>query len=168
MGLTMNGNDRLFFGKYRGRVSDNRDDQNRGRLRLKVRDVYGDNDSGWALPAVPFAGNGVGLFLIPPTDAWVWVEFEHGSSEYPIWTGCFWDERDQVPGSPASPDLKVLKTDSATITLEDSAGKSSIKIETGNMKIVMDSQGIELSNGGQKIKLSSGSVSINDGALEVM
>jgi uncharacterized protein involved in type VI secretion and phage assembly len=74
----------------------------------------------------------------------VWIEFEHGDPDYPIWTGCFWGGRDQLPGSPVTPDVKVLKTDSATITLDDSAG--SIQIETGSLKIVMDSQGIELSN----------------------
>jgi uncharacterized protein involved in type VI secretion and phage assembly len=156
-----------FYGKYRGIVTDNEDPNRRGRLRVRVQDVLGDQESGWALPAVPYAGDGVGLYLIPPVGTFVWVEFEHGDPDYPIWTGCFWGGRDQLPGSPVSPDVKVLKTDTATITLNDTSGESSIKIETGNLKIIMDSQGIELSNGSQKIKLSSSSVSINDGALEV-
>lgn len=157
-----------FYGKYRGIVTDNNDPNKLGRIKAKVQDVLGDRDSGWALPALPYAGDGVGLYLIPPVNAFVWIEFEHGDPDYPIWTGCFWAGRDRLPGSPASPDVKVLKTGSATITLNDTAGQSSIKIETGNLKIVMDSQGIELSNGGQKIKLSSSNVTINDGALEVM
>ena len=73
----------------------------------------------------------------------------------------------RLPGSPASPDVKVLKTDKATITLDDKSGQGVVKIETGNLKIVMDSNGIELSNGSQTIKLSSNNVSINNGALEV-
>jgi uncharacterized protein involved in type VI secretion and phage assembly len=162
-----NGNCAEFYGKYRGVVTDNNDPNQRGRLRVHVQDVLGDQDSGWALPAMPYAGNGVGLYLIPPVNSFVWVEFEHGNPDYPIWTGCFWDGNDQLPGSPVSPDVKVLKTDTATVTLNDSSGQSSIQIETGNLKIVMDSQGIELSNGSQTIKLSSSSVSINSGALEV-
>jgi uncharacterized protein involved in type VI secretion and phage assembly len=156
-----------FYGKYRGLVTDNKDPNKLGRIKVKVQDVLGDKESGWALPALPYAGDGVGLYLVPPVNAFVWVEFEHGDPDYPIWTGCFWGGRDRLPNSPASPDVKVLKTGSTTITLNDTAGQSSIKIETGNLKIVMDSQGIELSNGSQTIKLSSASVSVNNGALEV-
>ena len=160
-----NGDCPEFYGKYRGIVTDNDDPNKLGRIRVRVQDVLGDLESGWALPALPYAGDGVGLYLVPPVDAFVWVEFEHGDPDYPIWTGCFWGGRDRLPGSSVSPDIKVLKTDSATITLDDA--ESSITIETGNLKIVMDDQGIELSNGSQTVKLSSSSVTINDGALEV-
>jgi uncharacterized protein involved in type VI secretion and phage assembly len=157
-----------FYGKYRGVVSDNSDPNNLGRIRARVADVYGEEESGWAMPSVPYAGNSVGLFLIPPTNASVWFEFEHGNPDYPIWTGCFWAEN-EVPVSPASADKKVLKTGAGTITLDDTQGSNSITIETTNsLKIKMDQQGIEISNGSQKIMISSSSVSVDDGALEVM
>ena len=157
-----------FYGKYRGVVSDNSDPSNLGRIRAKVADVYGEEESGWAMPSVPYAGSSVGLFLIPPTNASVWFEFEHGNPDYPIWTGCFWAEN-EVPVSPASADKKVLKTGAGTITLDDTQGSNSITIETTNsLKIKMDQQGIEISNGSQKIMISSSSVSVDDGALEVM
>jgi uncharacterized protein involved in type VI secretion and phage assembly len=156
-----------FYGKFRGVVSDNRDPSNLGRIRAKVADVYGEEESGWAMPSVPYAGSQVGLFLIPPTNASVWIEFEHGNPDYPIWTGCFWAEN-EVPVSPASADKKVLKTGAGTITLDDTQGSNSITIETtNNLKIKLDQQGIEISNGSQKIMLSSSSVSVNDGALEI-
>src|SRR5690242_16334218 len=88
----MNGQGPPFYGKYRGVVTDNADPLMLGRVRAKVQDVLGDNESGWALPSSPYAGDGVGLFLIPPKDALVWVEFEHGDPDYPIWSGCFWSE----------------------------------------------------------------------------
>jgi uncharacterized protein involved in type VI secretion and phage assembly len=160
----MNEEGSLFFGKFRGIVSDNDDPNKLGRIRATVQDVLGDQVSGWALPAMPYAGNGVGLFLIPPTGTGVWIEFEHGDPDYPIWTGCFWGEN-EVPSDADTPEKKVLKTDTATITIDDQSG--SIQIKTGSLKIVMDNQGIELSNGSQTVKLSSSSVSINDGALEV-
>lgn len=157
-----------FHGKFRGVVSDNADPLNMGRIRARVPDVFGENESGWALPALPYAGKGVGLFLIPPTNASVWIEFEHGDSEYPIWTGCFWAQG-ELPASPAAPDMKVLKTDVATITINDSAGSGGITIETtAGMKIVIDSSSMEITNGqGASIKLSGSQVSINSGALEV-
>jgi len=164
-----NGDQPSFYGKYRGIVTDNDDPNGLGRIRVKVQDVLGDQESGWALPALPYAGNGVGLYLIPPTNAFVWVEFEHGDPDYPIWTGCFWGASDTVPASPAGPDMKVLKTNICTITINDSDGDSSVTIETQDgMKMVMNTEGIEISNGDNKVTLSSASVSINDGALEVM
>ena len=90
-----------FYGKFRGVVTANNDPDRLGRIRAKVQDVLGDRESGWALPALPYAGDGVGLYLIPPVDAFVWVEFEHGNPDYPIWTGCFWGGRDRLPVSPA-------------------------------------------------------------------
>jgi len=163
----MNGQSQ-FYGKCRGVVSDNGDPNNLGRIRAKVPDVYGDEESGWAIPSVPYAGKSVGLFLIPPTNALVWIEFEHGDPDYPIWSGCFWADG-EVPVSPASADKKVLKTGAGTITLDDTQGSTSITIETtNNLKLKMDQQGIEISNGSQKIMISSSSVSVDDGALEVM
>jgi uncharacterized protein involved in type VI secretion and phage assembly len=156
-----------FYGKFRGVVSDNNDPEGRGRIKAKVSDVYGEKESGWALPAVPYAGNKVGFFFIPPKDALVWIEFEHGEPDYPIWTGCFWGSKDEVPDSPTSADIKVLKTEAATITLDDKSKSVTIETTSG-LKLKMDNNGIEISNGSQKIMISSSSVSVDDGALEVM
>ncbi|MGO9205955.1 MAG: phage baseplate assembly protein V [Candidatus Limnocylindrales bacterium] len=165
----MNGQGPPFFGKFRGIVTDNRDPLMLGRVRAKVPDVLGDDESGWALPSLPYAGKDVGLFLLPPTDAWVWVEFEHGDPDYPVWAGCFWTEG-QVPASPAFPEMKVLKTDSATITVDDTPGAGGVTIETADgMKIVLDATGITIDNGqGATVELSGPQVAINDDALEVM
>jgi uncharacterized protein involved in type VI secretion and phage assembly len=158
---------RKYFGKYRGVVTGNNDPMQLGRIQAKVPDVLGEHESTWAMPSMPYAGRNVGLFLIPPTDAQVWIEFEHGDPDYPIWTGCFWDSG-EVPASPAVPEMKVLKTDAGTITLNDQKGSGSITIETtAGLKIVMNTNGIEISNGSQKVTVSSSSISINDGALEV-
>jgi hypothetical protein len=169
----MNGQGPPFYGKYRGVVTDNADLLMLGRIRAKVQDVLGDNESGWALPSSPYAGDGVGLFLIPPKDALVWIEFEHGDPDYPIWSGCFWSEG-HVPtlqAPPLLPNIKVLKTDSCTVTLDDMPGVGGITIESTvglGAKIVMNVEGIEITSGIGSIKLSASGVSINDGALEVI
>ncbi len=166
----MNGQGSPFYGKYRGVVTDNRDPLMLGRIRAKVLDVLGDKESGWAMPSVPYAGKSVGLFLIPPTDASVWIEFEHGNPDYPIWTGCFWAQG-ELPATPAIAEMKVLKTDLCTITLNDVQGIGGVTIETTagmGAKIVMDLQGIEITSGIGNIKLTATGVSVNDGALEVI
>ncbi len=158
-----------FYGKYRGIVTNNRDPMMMGRIRAKVQDVLGDKESSWALPSVPYAGSGVGFFFIPPGDAQVWIEFEHGDPSYPIWSGCFWAPG-EVPAILAVAEMKVLKTSLGTITFNDVEGKGGITIETSigtGSKVVMDVQGIEITSGMGSVKLTATGVSINNGALEV-
>jgi uncharacterized protein involved in type VI secretion and phage assembly len=158
-----------YYGKFRGVVSDNADPNQLGRIKARVPDVFGEEESGWALPASPYAGDGVGFFLIPPTGASVWFEFENGDPDYPIWTGCFWGSASQVPASPATADMKVIKTGSATITINDQPGAGSVTIETtAGMKVVMDSSGIQVDASSGTLKLNGTQVSVNNGALEVV
>jgi len=163
-------NGQPFYGKYRGIVSDNRDPLNMGRIRARIPDVLGENECGWALPSLPYAGNGVGLFLLPPLNSSVWMEFEQGNPDYPIWTGCFWAKEGDAPLTPAVPEKKLLKTDTGTITLDDTPGSGGVFIETtAGMKISIDSASITIDDGqGGSIKLTGPQVSINDGALEVV
>ena len=93
----MNGNGNTFYGKYRGVVTDNQDPRRIGCIRARVPDVYGDLESGWALPAAPFGGNGMGFFAVPAEGAGVWIEFECGDPDYPIWSGCWWGAASEMP-----------------------------------------------------------------------
>jgi uncharacterized protein involved in type VI secretion and phage assembly len=157
-----------YYGKYRGLVSDNQDPNNLGRIKATVPDVLRDVESGWALPCAPYAGDGQGLFTVPPVGTGVWIEFEAGDVSHPIWTGCWWGDG-QLPTG-ATPDIKIIKTVSGhTITLDDTSGSEKVEIiDKNGAKIVLNQQGIEASKGSQKIKLTQTSVTINDGALEVM
>lgn len=156
-----------FYGKYKGEVVSNTDPEQRGRLRVKVPAVYGEEEN-WALPCVPFAGPGVGFFALPPTGAKVWVEFEGGDRDYPIWAGCFWG-LGEAPATPAIEQMKVLKTDLGSITLNDTPGAGGIIVETTTgMKITLSATGLEINNGqGGTITLQGPNVSVNNGALEV-
>jgi uncharacterized protein involved in type VI secretion and phage assembly len=162
-------NRKTYYGKYRGVVTDNLDPMGKGRIKARVPDVKGDGECSWALPCVPYAGDQVGWFMLPPVNALVWIEFENGHWDHPIWSGCFWDDS-QAPASPAVPEMKVLQTDTATITIDDTDGASSVSIETQDgMKITMDSTGITLDNGqGSTTEPSGPSVKVNDDGLQVM
>jgi uncharacterized protein involved in type VI secretion and phage assembly len=162
-----------FFGKYRGTVTDIQDPLMTFRVRAKVPDVLGELESGWAMPCVPFGGDGMGLFGLPKVGAGVWVEFEHGDPDYPIWTGCWFGSLAELPSELLAPPYKkvLLKTEGGhSIVLDDTPGIGGITLETsGGQKIVINSLGIEIDDGqGGKIKMTGPQVSINDGALEVI
>jgi Type VI secretion system/phage-baseplate injector OB domain len=158
-----------FYGKYRGKVVNNIDPMQLGRIQVIVPTVLGDGRLSWAMPCVPFAGSGVGFFMIPPNDSNVWVEFEGGDLDYPIWSGCFWG-LGEVPATPALAEVKVIKTANMTLTLSDLPGVGGFTVElTSGQKIKLSALGIEIDDGqGGKIKLTGPQVSINDGALEVI
>lgn len=158
-----------FLGKYRGTVANNVDPLQLGRLQIEVPSVLGDSRLSWAMPCVPYAGSGVGFFMLPPVDAHIWVEFEKGDPDFPIWAGCFWEESSEIPASPPLAQIKIIKTDTATLTLDDTPGSGGITIETtAGMKIVLNAQGIEITNGlGATVKLEGPKTSINGAALEV-
>lgn len=162
-----------FFGKYRGKVENDLDPMQLGRVQVSCPAVLGDGRMSWAMPCTPYGGAGVGFFAVPPTGANVWVEFEGGDPDYPICSGCFWGVG-EVPAMPALPQMKVLKTDGITLTLSDLPGAGGFTIEVGPpvvpipLKLVFDASGIEISNSGASVKLTPVSVSLNNGALEVI
>jgi hypothetical protein len=162
-----------FLGKYRGVITNNVDPKLLGRVQVSVPAVLGTGRLSWAMPCTPYAGPQVGLFLVPPIGANVWVEFEAGDPDYPILAGCFWGDG-EVPASPAIEQMKVLKTDAMTLTISDTPGGGGVTLEvhppavSTPLKMVFDKNGIELSNGKSTVKLTAASVSINNGALEVI
>jgi hypothetical protein len=161
-----------FYGKYPGKVENNVDPAQRGRVQVSVPSVLGDGRLSWAMPCVPYAGAGVGLFAVPPVGANVWVEFEEGLPDYPIVSGCFWGVG-EVPAAPAVAEVKVWKTDGVTLTFSDLPGAGGVTLEAGPpavptpVKLAFSASGIELSIGSASVKLTPASVSLNDGALEV-
>lgn len=111
------------YGKYRGFVEDNDDPTNRGRLRLKVPVVLGDAITDWALPCLPAGGLAdQGFFAVPEIGAQLWIEFEEGDLNRPIWIGTFWQTQDDVPEEARlnPPTVRLLKTPSGhRIQLDD-------------------------------------------------
>jgi len=93
-------NPRRFYGKYRGLVIENIDPEQIGRVLVQVPDVLGVIPSSWAMPCVPAAGIQAGCFIVPPIGSQVWIEFEQGDPDYPIWTGGFWGWSPKCRSSP--------------------------------------------------------------------
>ena len=94
---------RRFFGKYRGKVTRNKDPLVLGRIEVSVPSILGEGKLAWAMPCVPFAGYNAGFFAAPPINSNVWVEFEAGDPTLPIWSGCFWGQDSQKSGTGRRP-----------------------------------------------------------------
>lgn len=93
-----------FYGKFRAIVEDSRDPLGLARLKASVPEVLGEGSSGWAMPCMPFTSpESEGTLDIPPVGTNVWIEFERGDPDHPIWTGCFWTTPADVPNLTASP-----------------------------------------------------------------
>ena len=164
-----------FFGKYRGTVANNVDPMQMGRIQAIVPDATGAIPTSWALPCLPMTGIQAGVFTVPPIGAAVWIEFEQGDPDYPIWTGCFWGSSEEMPtaasqGSPGTQQVVIQTEEGNQLVISDMAGaEGGIQLESsGGAKITVTDSGITIDNGqGAKITLNGSSVSINDGALQV-
>jgi uncharacterized protein involved in type VI secretion and phage assembly len=146
-----------YYGKYRGIVVDNGDPQSRGRVRLRVPAVLGNETTGWALPCVPFGGSpDSGLFAVPEVEATVWVEFEAGDPSYPIWVGAFWTDTPDRSGDGDLGDwrTRTLRTvGGQVVRLDDEDGATSVTIRhhSGASVVIDDDGTIVLSDAGGEV-----------------
>ena len=163
-----------YYGKYRATVMNNLDPMLQGRIMVQLADRYGLFPSTWAMPAFPLASIGAGMVALPPVMAQVWVEFEAGDPEFPIWSGGFWSEPGGFPplalvgATPASPNIHLQTTTGVSITLSDNPLQNVfIKTMAGAM-ITIGAAGITIENGqGASIQMTGPSVIINHGALTI-
>lgn len=166
---------RRYYGKYRGVVLNNIDPMNKGRVQVQVSDVLGLSISSWALPCFPFTGRQMGMWALPQIGAGVWVEFEQGNPDYPIWTGGWFGDASEVPAMalaapPVTPNIVIQSQAQNTIMVSDLPGPTGgilLKSVSGAM-ISINEVGITISNGqGATIMLNGPTVTINQGALVV-
>lgn len=150
------------YGKYRGFVVDVADPEKRARIRVKVPSVLGDAESSWALPCAPFGGGATfGWFAVPPVDAQVWVEFEEGDINRPIWVGTFWQSSSDVPEEAAKdePTTYLLQTPGGhRVQFDDESGAEKITLfHSKEATVVIDENGsIALTDaGGSTITLDA-------------
>lgn len=180
--------ERHFYGKYRGFVVDNMDPKQLGRLTLRVPSVLGPEvTTGWAMPCVPYGGQkNQGFLCIPEVGAGVWVEFEEGDLEFPIWVGTFWSEPggdSEIPtpndaagkerkSEQQQPTRKIIKTNKGhTIQFEDEDDKEMVLIVEATHKhvVTLNKDGIQITDGvnGNKIIMGKEGIQIgSSGASE--
>jgi hypothetical protein len=183
--------DKRYYGKYRGTVINNIDPLQIGRIQAMVSDVSNFIPTSWCMPCVPVAGKLEGAFMVPQIGAGVWIEFEQGDPDFPIWVGGFWGAFAEVPAAalvpPAIPpgqNIVFQTTLQHLLSISDApplpmevpvpapappgTGGIVLRSPTGCMITVNDT-GIYINNGkGASIELIGPSVMINKVALVVI
>ena len=140
-----------------------------GRIQVSVPSILGDGMLSWAMPCVPYAGMQVGFFAMPPINANIWVEFEGGNIDYPIWSGCFWGTGEFPLGvaPAANPMIKFFKTLSNTLTFSDIPGAGGTTLDvnppavSAPLNMTFNSAGIQIDCNPANVKLTPASVEIN-------
>ena len=168
-------NGQKFYGKYRGTVLNNLDPLQLGRVQVQAPDVGGLIPGSWAMPCFPFTGKQMGACMIPEIGTGIWVEFEQGNPDYPIWSGCWYGLAAEVPAwpsrDPVSPNVVLQTGLQNTLVISDLPGPTGgimLKSTTGATLIVNDT-GIYIQNGkGASIVMVGPSVTINNGAFTVI
>lgn len=170
-----------YLGKYRGTVLNNIDPEFRGRLMCIVPDVYGLVPSTWCEACTPLAGPTgppMGVHLVPPIGAGVWVEFEQGDPDYPIWVGCRWGSPADLPplakaGLPVSPSIILQTAGQNLMVISDLPGPAGgIMIQSGASIVSINQTGISLT--APKIDITAAAINIlgitdvNQGALKII
>ena len=165
-----------YYGIYRGTVTNNIDPLQIGRILAIVPDAAGLVPTTWAMPAVPIAGKAMGTYFVPQIGAGVWIQFEAGDPDRPVWTGGWWGQLAEVPtlalaGVPGDANIVIQTTLQNTILVSDLPGPTGgimLKSTTGARVIVNDT-GIYIQNGkGASIVMTGPTVTINAGALVVV
>ncbi|MEE9423400.1 MAG: phage baseplate assembly protein V [Methylococcales bacterium] len=166
-----------FLGKFRGTVVQNNDPKKIGRVQVIVPDVSNVMLTSWAMPCLPISGIQSGLFAIPPLGSGVWVEFEQGDPDYPIWVGGWWGSAaEMAPTALASPSktpnvvLQSVGQNSITVFGAPGGGitlSSGPVANAASPKITITSAAIVISDGVGSITLAKGIVDINKGALTI-
>ena len=119
-----------YYGKYRAKVVDVQDPQKRGRIRVMCPKVLGEAKSSWCEPCVPVAYDNGGDFAIPKVGEFVWVEFEEGDYNKPIYTGGLWSSYNS-PSPSYETDTRLITWGSCKIAMT----KDSVSITAPSVKV---------------------------------
>lgn len=163
------------YGKHRGRVVGNVDPLRIGRIQVQVPDVQDTTMTSWAMPCAPLAAPGAGVFSVPPIGGEVWVEFEQGDVDRPIWVGGYWSSAADVPemilNAPPGSSIALQTVLGNGIAISDAPGPAGgIQIRApGGATISVSDDGIVISNGkGATLSMTGPTTDINNGALTVL
>lgn len=156
---------RQFWGKYRGTVVNNEDPLMLGRLQVSAPQALGEVLTAWAMPCVPYAGLQVGFYMMPPVGAAVWVEFEGGDLDYPIWSGCFWREGER-PLAAEVPTMRMIQTASGKLIFNDLPGEGGFTLSVMDPAVTVPIT-ISASSAGVSITLADVRIAMTEAGVTI-
>jgi uncharacterized protein involved in type VI secretion and phage assembly len=177
--LQQNEHDSRFYGPVIGIVTNNKDPDGLGRVKVRFPWLSDADESFWARVVTPMAGKQRGMFFLPEVDDEVLVAFEHGEIAFPFILGALWNGQDTPPetNQDGKNNLRFIKSRSGHIVrLDDSDGdekieiidkstKNSITISTKDNTITISADAdITISSKTGKLKLSGKGVEISSQA----
>lgn len=151
--------DESLVGKFRAQVVDVNDPNRQGRIKVSCPRVLGSSVSAWCLPCIPNALDDVGDYFLPKVGESVWVEFEEGDINKPIWTGG-WYSPNKIPISSRErlDQKRVIAYNGNTITMSD--GEITIERPDGSCISLTNEKGVVISADNADLALTAETIPI--------
>ena len=138
--------DKEYYGIYQGVVSNVKDPEKRGRIKVKCPDLLGDEtESAWCEPCVPVCYDNGGDFCMPEVKETVWLMFIAGDVNRPVWLGNWWQEKMTPLGSSYKDisKLRIISYADCTITMRKGvininvgAGECDLRIQHSQVSVL--------------------------------
>lgn len=168
-----NRSDSRIYGVVVGIVTNNKDTEKLGRVKIKIPRLSGEDESNWARVISFMAGKERGAFFLPEIDDEVLVAFEYGDINMPYVIGSLWNGKDVPPenNSDGKNNIRMIRSRSGhVITLDDSDGLEQIKImdKTQKNMIIIDAKNNTISITSDKdIELSAPNGKVTIEAMDI-
>jgi len=162
-----NSEEERYYGVTIGIVTNNKDEDGLGRVKVKFPLLSETDESYWARVLSPMAGKERGLYCLPEIEDEVLVAFENGMIDCPYILGGLWNGVDKPPESnQQGVNRRLIKSRSGhTIVLDDTEGSEHIQIVDGSgdnsITITMKDNSISIEAKGDIILKASGEVNIS-------
>jgi len=122
-----------YYGSYRAYVHNNEDplDMNRVQLIIPMLNPTAVDET-WAFPKNSWGGKDYGINLLPRKADVVWVEFQNGDPDYPVWSHASY-AKGEKPKEFSSINHYGFKTPRGTlIVINDNKGEEEVLVRLNN------------------------------------
>jgi len=142
----------LYYSTYRGFVSDNKDPDICGRVKVRVPQVYGDTIPDiWAFPrGVGVPGLNSGTFVVPNIGDPIYVSFENGNTRFPLYETGWWVKNNKPDNITSEKKFLIQTPGNRRFELDDEEESITIEDNSG-FKVVIDKEGLFIGKGDQNL-----------------